>query len=410
MQQTTERRFRRGNVAVVALGLGMVLGFGALAVDISLQRVTDVQVQAAIEAAALAGAAALDRTVSGFDRAREQAIEVARLNGVAGSWDLSVDDIELGIYDVEARQFEPVDTSVLVTGDDLVLQINAVRIQTTHDGIAAVLGRSLGVDRLSTTNAALAMRPNQGGAAKSVACFLPLAIPECEFLDWMTGVQDENPKPQRYNHNETANIDNIAWALPDGGPVGMKHIEEAFVGTVCHDGLLSTGETIELKLNNGQGNLYDLIASVLNGSGKGKYKIPPMEPDVWDERVADRPARDGESANCPPGLGLNGGSCAPGAKTDSSLVTTDAWDAGAVIQGPIALVRPPEGCVENINFVGKMEVSGFAWAMIYDVADHGNSKNIWIQLDFINERDFGSAVDPDGIGNVTGLDKPVLVF
>lgn len=53
---------RRGNAAVVGLSLSALMGFGALMVDLGIQRVTDAQLQAAVEAGALGGASYLDRT------------------------------------------------------------------------------------------------------------------------------------------------------------------------------------------------------------------------------------------------------------------------------------------------------------------------------------------------------------
>lgn len=404
------RRLRRGNVAVVALSLGTVLGFGALAVDISIQRVADVQVQAAIEAAVLGGAASLDRTIPGMFAARQRAVEIANLNPVVGNWELTANDVEVGVYDPSTETFTPVDPSTLVTGDELVLQVNALRISTTHDGIAAVLARAaFGTDGLSTTNTAMAMRPNQGGTAKSVPCYLPLAIPDCDYLDWMSGsVTHVNPPPRKFNQT-SAVIDNIGWSRPQpkdnpgaNETPNTTYIKEAFSGGGCHDETIELGQVMQVA--NGQNtSVLKYVTDILEGD------IASVPPSQWDYNIADRPQRNGIEANCPQGKRfdestqtcVNGG---PG-----SALSQAVWDAEPVIEGPIALMKVDD-CSSNLNFVGAWEISGFAWAQVYDVIDTASDKNIWVQLDFVNPRDFGGAVDPNGMGPVTGLDKPVLVF
>jgi len=394
---TQKRRFRRGNAAVVGLSLGVVLGFGALAVDISLQRVADSQVQAAIEAAALGGAAALDRTISGLSIARQQAVDIANSNPVVGDWSITVDDVELGVYDPDTQAFTPVPNTTLAaleTGDPLILQINAVRIATTHDGIAAVLANAaFGVDSLSTTNTATAARPNNGGTARSVPCYLPLAIPDCDYKDWMSGAaMTTNPPPRMFNQS-SAIIDNIGWGRPQSSPganemPNTNYISSAFANGACHEESIELGQT--MQVDNGQNtSVLKYIDDILSGKA-----APAVSPTTWDHDVAPRPARDGVGANLP----------------NVSSLTPTVWADEPVIQGPVALMKvPDEQCASNINFVGEWEISGFAWAMIYDVAQP-STKNIWVQLDFVNQRDFGGDVDDGGLGNVTGFDKPVLVF
>src|SRR5690606_23630301 len=123
---------RRANAAVTALSLGVLLGFGALAVDIAWVRAIGAQLEAATDAGALAGASQLDGTPEGLERAIALAVDVANANPVAVPVRFGPEHVELGRWDPTLHLFEPLGTSAPEITD-------MVRISTDLDGIPAVL-------------------------------------------------------------------------------------------------------------------------------------------------------------------------------------------------------------------------------------------------------------------------------
>lgn len=107
---------RRGAILVwVALAMILLLGFTALAVDVGHVYVVKADLQAAADAAALAGAEGL--TV-GDNEARARAIAYAAKNTANGSnVTLQASDVELGLWNPNNRTFSPVNSSSSVKPD-----------------------------------------------------------------------------------------------------------------------------------------------------------------------------------------------------------------------------------------------------------------------------------------------------
>lgn len=116
VQSAAGCRARRGGVVVqVALFSTVMLGMGALAIDIGAMYTTRTELQAAVDAAALAAAGALigNDQQSPAESARDRASDIARRNPVFGTH-VGLDvarDVELGraIYDpvTQKYRFEP---------------------------------------------------------------------------------------------------------------------------------------------------------------------------------------------------------------------------------------------------------------------------------------------------------------
>lgn len=114
---------RRGNFATIfAFLLTVLLGFGALAIDLSFIRNTRMELQNATDAAAHAALLALRRGDS-QDEARQVAKDIARANTVgAKTLSLNDADIEFGTWDFDRR---------IWTGG--TAQPNAVRVTARRD-------------------------------------------------------------------------------------------------------------------------------------------------------------------------------------------------------------------------------------------------------------------------------------
>ena len=80
---------------------------------------------------------------------------------------------------------------------------------------------------------------------------------------------------------------------------------------------------------------------------------------------------------------------------------------------PLGLEAPhlTAGCGNAIgNWNQDAEILGFTYGFVYDVLRSGNSKGFYVQVDQVNEYDFGTASGPGAIGNVVDADaQPFLV-
>jgi hypothetical protein len=51
-----------------------------------------------------------------------------------------------------------------------------------------------------------------------------------------------------------------------------------------------------------------------------------------------------------------------------------------------------------VNFPGSFQITGFAWAVVYDVRTQGNGKNLYMMLDTTSQHDIWGKMDPDAEG------------
>ena len=374
---------RRGNAAITAVSMTALLGFGALVVDIGMIQVTNAELQAAVDAGALGGAGYLDRTVPGIYAAQSKAVEIANLNKVSGSWQLSIDNVEIGIYDPDTDEFTVVPPASFTTVDPTL--VNAVRIASSVSNLQAIFGNAaFQKSNFSTSAQSMSFRMPADGPAGEMDCLLPFAVPDCEFLDWIDGGNTVNPPPYEFIMTDS-NSDNVGWGNPFSTP-NTQEIKDAIDGTGCNNGTTVKVDD-ELNLGNGENaSAIRYIGDVLNSKGN-------VAPTVWPDDLL------------PPGVPMPRGG--PHANPANGKNASDVSFYGNVIQGPVALIEA-NNCGANYQFNGTAPITGFAYAYVYDVRSKGSSKNIRIQLDFINEYDIGGNADPDAIGTVVGFGPPLL--
>lgn len=367
-----EKGTRRGNAMVVGLLLGTLVGFSALSVDVGYVRVAQTQLQAAIDASALSGAGELDGTLAGISRAEATALSIAGMNPVVGTTlAITAADVEVGAYDDDAGTF------TAWNGVDPADTVNAVVVDHQPPQFASILSAiAFGIVGYDLQAAALAVRPVAAGTAKSAECYLPFAIPDC----WLAGLPpDTNPDPKMFMFGNSG-IDTVAWGDNDGNP-STTEVRNQIQGQ-CDDDPIAVGES--MYVNEGIHNAaLSEISNILNDASS-------IEPTDWDTTMyGPTPLRDGIEANT----------------VAQSNVTVPNW--GHTLEGPVALVDAGDDCT-TLSFTGTMEITGIAWAVIYDVKNQGNPKNVWIQIDVVNEHEIWGTVTEDEDGNVLATGDPTL--
>lgn len=316
---------RTGSVAIqVALGLTVLLGFAAIAVDIGLARHHKQQFQLASEAAAHAAAAKLDGTPEGLVAARDTALAVAAENFVAGT-PVVLDrndandpagDVVLGYW--EDGAFVPSTTP---------MDTNTVRVVARRDSMSTLFAwvafeeQSIAVGDYSIA---------QGGGPSSADCPFPLAIPDCEFT----------PGPSGFCGAElllnSARIDNGAWSRVGTTQANASYIRASMDPAICAN---ASGVDDMVTLNNGQVN----SAFKEMGDAVNTYGGP------WNTEWGTLPAQSSGSIVSPYGA--------------KSLV------------GQIVIYEDPDNCT-NTQFAGTHPIVGYATIVIYDVVNSGSDKQI----------------------------------
>jgi hypothetical protein len=364
---------RRGNVFVVGLMLGTLLGFSALSVDLGLIRVSQTQLQAAIDSAAMSGAGRLDGTSAGITAATSTAIAVAALNPVNGvALNVATSDVKVGTYDEDAKTFTVWD------GISDPGPVNAVVVDHTPAQLKSILGGiAFGKTGYTIKAKGTAIRPVGSGAAASTKCFLPIAVPDC----WVAGLAPgTNPPPFKFELSPSP-TDDIAWGDPDGNP-STDDVRDQFLGA-CDHSEIAVDDPI--YVNEGiHDSALQTVTGILND-------MAAVAPTTWDTTLYGQvPARDGTHAN----------------NRQVSEVLQRYW--GNTIEGPVALVNAGSDC-NNVSFTGSLSMTGVAWATLYDVSWNQVEKNVWIQLDTVNEHDIWGTVDKTKTGNVLAYGEPTLV-
>ncbi|MEZ4236658.1 MAG: pilus assembly protein TadG-related protein [Myxococcota bacterium] len=361
-------RERRGNVTMVALLFGTLLGFSALSVDVGLIRVAGTEIQVVLDAAALSGASTLDGTEAGIDRARSVAVDVASRNNVLGQGvTLPAAEVVIGAWDPDTATF-----TAYRVGDDPAT-INTVRIAHTPPSFASGLGGvAFGAVGYTVDAQSMAMRELKAGPASSTKCFLPLAVPDCHLASAPPGA---NPPPMKFTFNPSP-TDAIAWANPSANP-NTAWIRDQLADPCAGGNEVRVGQNVQV--NEGVHNsALQTVRDIINTTGV----------TTWDPVYGPLPLRDGVSAN--------------------DLATSDVTRYGHTLEGAVALVDGGPDC-SAVSFSGPLRTTGIGWAVIYDVSAAGGDKNLWIQLDVVGEHDIWGDTDDAATGlNVLGVGTPEL--
>lgn len=355
-------RDRRGNYTwLLVLSLPVIFGFGAVAIDLSYQKVVRAELQAAADIAVAAGAEQLDGTAEGLDRATEAAIRAAARNSAhRSSVTLAEQNIVFGYWDKERRSF--VDSTDPAEVDALRLWIRRDDIDTTFASFAFA-DPEVGAEGRSA-----ALQPPDSPAGM-MSCYLPLAVPECTF--------DTHSKAQLASMTfklNPAGIDNVGWARVDGAP-NADWVRDQ-IRDCGQDGAARVGE--QVYLNNGvlTTDLREIATAI-------KDSDSDWNSSVWGALPA---------------------------KHSGSAVPTSYY--GNTWEGPIIVFDGgPEYCQGMGGpYNGNETIVGFAWASVYDVRASGPAaeKNIWLRLDPMTQR----PIARKGGGRVDGgvmFDEPVAL-
>jgi hypothetical protein len=343
------RRSRSGSTIVFfALGLTVMIGAVALAVDIGAARLVRAELQNVSDASAMAGAMRLDGTDEGLYDARVAAVDLAALNMAARETvvlDLNTandadGDVVLGFWDSDAGVFTPSMDPELV---------DTVVVRAFHPDLATVFaGIAFGRDTIDVAAASTVWQPPPVAAGK-VDCFLPLAVPSCLF--------DEYPDQDVLDVDLVLNPDggdNVGWAMLGTSSASASAIRDQI------DNCESSGdvETTEIvQLNNGE------ITTVLRTLGDAIVDSDT----AWDTETF------GEQ---------------PDAYSKSYVDKEGGY--GNTYGGPLIVFDEPD-CT-NVKFNGDEAVKGFVYAYVYDVVAQGSAsdKNIKVRIDVANEYVYGT--------------------
>ena len=144
-------RNRRGSIALISAGaIVVLLGFGALAIDVSYMRLAQAQCQDVADAASVAGLWALRTT--GDEGEAQAAAEAVIANNVVAGEPAALESIEFGDWDPEDR--------VLVADGDTPNAVRVVVGRRRGDAVPLFLGRLFGRDSISVSSDATAAARN----------------------------------------------------------------------------------------------------------------------------------------------------------------------------------------------------------------------------------------------------------
>jgi Flp pilus assembly protein TadG len=148
----------RGSVAAWVAVLAVVLiGFAGLAIDGSWYATAGQQLQAAADAASLAGAGEVKTDTAPFNVTIAKAAQTALANQAAGaSVQLDPGDVEVGTYDLKTKAFTPTNTK-----PDAV-KVTAHRTQASGNPVSLFFGGLFGKPTADTTRTSIAVVDSVG--------------------------------------------------------------------------------------------------------------------------------------------------------------------------------------------------------------------------------------------------------
>lgn len=223
---------------LTVLGMFLLLGMVALAVDVGTVLARRTESQRVADASALAGAASFLTDPNNVDRPRDWAIEYAALNQVNG----------------EAAIVLPEDVDVLL--DEEKVRVRVHNVASRGNAVSTIFARILGIYQVDlVTHAAAEAYP----AEKTGLCPIPLALPD----RWVEGDGDAlftgTPDPDLY-----IPFDEDDYAVFGGVQVLSMGDGGAFTG--YYEG--NIGDVIEIK-------------TASNAVGEGEEASPCVETESW---------------------------------------------------------------------------------------------------------------------------------
>ncbi len=173
----------RGSIALMlALSLTVLMAAGALVIDLGHARVVAAELQAGLDAAAVAGASKLR---DGPDVARAAAQTIAFANRAGGApIEVAEADIEIGTWDLETNTF------TVLYGDDEALG-DSVRVVVSEQSVPVFLAEVMGVDRMSIAREATAGSSGSDPVTCGIVAMGDAKVTGSLFVDGYNG--DDGP-------------------------------------------------------------------------------------------------------------------------------------------------------------------------------------------------------------------------
>lgn len=358
-----DRRPRRGTYTVLFIfSLPTVIGSGAVAVDLSAQKLARTQLQAVTDIAALAGTSRLDGTVEGMIAAEAAVARAARRNAVAGvPVEIVPDDLLLGDWDPAYGELRT---------NAVVEDIDSVQVRAARDDLEAAFSKlAFAWERLGVQGRSTGFNPPDEPAS-AIGCYLPLAIPACLF-----DVYDPEELDEVQLRLNPAGVDTVGWGRVGASPSSAWIRDQ--VWNCEQDGVIQVGDEVGLQNGVVQSGLVELLDALRDSSR------------LWDsEAWGPLPAR----------------------MTGSSV---PANEYGRVVEGAIVVFDGGEAYCRGSggNYNGYEELVGFAWAAIYDIKTTGSSssRNLRLKLDMHVDHAVGLRGGGGDFGGVTYQTPGMLV-
>ncbi len=264
-------------LVIVVLGIPVLLGMVALAVDLGMMLGARTGSQRVADAAALAGAGSLITAPDDEARARQWALDYAAKNTVLGK-----------IADVR-----PEDVDVLL--DEHKVRVRVYNVDSRSNAIKTIFGRVLGWETMDVSTVAAA----EAVSAGSGVCPLPIALPD----RWLDNPGGANPNDGRFNLADGDKYEPYSdppesvkpmegqCLSPPGyggcpvspyvGPEG--YAGDAYTGFYGDDVMANLGDVIEVKTQSGPPNKGGSDTDPLIGDGSvEQYNASPcVDASSW---------------------------------------------------------------------------------------------------------------------------------
>ena len=270
---------RGAAAAFVAVGMIMMLGMVALAVDMGMLLGARTDSQRVADAAALAGAASFITAPDDADRPRQWAIEYAAKNTVHGT----------------AANVLAEDVDVLM--DEQKVRVRVRNVAARGNAIRTIFARVLGRDEVNVGTVAAA----EAASAGSGVCPLPIALPD----RWLDNTGGPNPNDGRFNladgdkyepyfdppeNPPMKPMEGQCFSPPgyDGclvtpglpGPEG--YAGDAYTGFYGDDVAANLGDVIEIKTQSGPPNQGGDTDPLIGDGSVEQYNASPcVDADAW---------------------------------------------------------------------------------------------------------------------------------
>lgn len=258
-----------GAVAVfVVIGLVVLIGIAALALDIAHMVSVKRDLQKAADAGALAGARGLWPTIlpaaSGSrtpdcGNAQNRALSTAMENKADGTY-LAASEVtvQVGQWIYASHQFIPGSTS----------SANAVKVVTQRNGVRMSLAEIFGISSENLTASAIAVMDFVKEVGQGC---LPIAVNQAYNIPGTTLYINFTPDPS----------DNAGWFTDPPDSANASTLRDYINNAACDP--LTIGDPINLQNGNDASVLQDLQAKVIANGGSLKVCLPTVLTDKFNQ-------------------------------------------------------------------------------------------------------------------------------